>query len=405
MITNDMTSKQMLDQLMRDHYDGAMEAAKNGAMVCWSTSIAPQELLEVFDNLVVVYPENQCAAIGARRDALGFIQKAEDKGYSADICSYARVNMGYCDIKESIAENIPMPDFLFCCNNICNTVIKWYENLSKELNIPMVMIDVPYSPDMDQSQERIEYVADQFKAAISELEVITGQKFDEKKFEEIMKISNITAKWWGQGVDYTEHIPSPINGFDLFNYMAMAVCMRGKPEGQIMFKKWCEESEAKIAAGKGPWKDQEEKFRVLWDGIACWTHLSFTYKTLKKLGINICASTYPDGWIIKYDIGDFEGMARAYNDKFTDRPLEYKVKKLVDMIEKYHLDGAILHSNRSCKLMDFTIYEVQRRVEEITGKPVVIFDGDQTDPRVFSEAQFETRMQAFAEMMEKNKAK
>ena len=35
----------------------------------------------------------------------------------------------------------------------------------------------------------------------------------------------------------------------------------------------------------------------------------------------------------------------------------------------------------------------------------MIFDGDQTDPRLFSEAQYETRIQALAEMMEENKAK
>ena len=35
----------------------------------------------------------------------------------------------------------------------------------------------------------------------------------------------------------------------------------------------------------------------------------------------------------------------------------------------------------------------------------VMFDGDQTDPRLFSEAQYETRIQALAEMMEANQQK
>ena len=42
---------------------------------------------------------------------------------------------------------------------------------------------------------------------------------------------------------------------------------------------------------------------------------------------------------------------------------------------------------------------------EECGVPSVIFDGDQTDPRLFSEAQYETRIQALAEMMAENKAK
>ncbi len=44
-----------------------------------------------------------------------------------------------------------MPDFLLCCNNICNCMIKWYENLSIELNIPMIMIDIPFYPDYEVS--------------------------------------------------------------------------------------------------------------------------------------------------------------------------------------------------------------------------------------------------------------
>jgi benzoyl-CoA reductase/2-hydroxyglutaryl-CoA dehydratase subunit BcrC/BadD/HgdB len=53
--------------------------------------------------------------------------------------------------------------------------------------------------------------------------------------------------------------------------------------------------------------------------------------------------------------------------------------------------------------MDFRQYEIQRRVEAATGIPSVVFDGDQTDPRAFSEAQYETRIQALVEMMEENK--
>ncbi|NLB89160.1 MAG: 2-hydroxyacyl-CoA dehydratase, partial [Syntrophomonadaceae bacterium] len=35
--------------------------------------------------------------------------------------------------------------------------------------------------------------------------------------------------------------------------------------------------------------------------------------------------------------------------------------------------------------------------------PVVIVDGDQDDPRAFSEAQFETRVQALFEMIEQKR--
>ena len=54
--------------------------------------------------------------------------------------------------------------------------------------------------------------------------------------------------------------------------------------------------------------------------------------------------------------------------------------------------------------MDLRQLEIQRNVGQRAGIPSIIFDGDQTDPRSFSEAQFETRIQALVEIMEQRKA-
>lgn len=61
-----MTSKEMLNQLLDQHYQNAIEAKQQGKLVAWATSISPQELLETMD-IAVVYPENHAAAIGARK--------------------------------------------------------------------------------------------------------------------------------------------------------------------------------------------------------------------------------------------------------------------------------------------------------------------------------------------------
>ena len=45
-----------------------------------------------------------------------------------------------------------------------------------------------------------------------------------------------------------------------------------------------------------------------------------------------------------------------------------------------------------------------RQVGEICNIPVVSFDGDQADPRNFSEAQYITRVQGLQELMDENKA-
>ena len=217
------------------------------------------------------------------------------------------------EIMESEAANIPKPDLIFCCNNICNTVLKWYENIAKELEIPMIVFDLPFNHEYEINDQNVRYIKMQLIEAIDQLEQITGRKFDYDRFKEVMDISVETSVWWKKAAMQAQNLPSPLNGFDLFNYMAIIVCARGTKEGRDLFKLWYEELKAKAEAGIGPWKNGEEEYRVMWDGIACWPHLSDTYKTLKKYGINMVTSTYPDSWYIVYESNDLDGMARAYS--------------------------------------------------------------------------------------------
>ena len=48
--------------------------------------------------------------------------------------------------------------------------------------------------------------------------------------------------------------------------------------------------------------------------------------------------------------------------------------------------------------------EIERRIRHELKIPTVTFDGDQADPRVFSEAQHVTRVEALTEIMAANKA-
>jgi len=400
-MTKILSSKQRLNQLLAEHYQEAQDAKEAGRPVAWATSIFPQEILEAM-GFAIVYPENHAAAIGARKDAPQFLKKAESDGYSIDNCSYARINLAYAELLHSDAANIPVPDLICCCSNICLTTIKWYENLAKHFNCPMIIIDTPSGMTDDISEERVRYIRGQLEEAIVQLEEIAGKKFDYDKFKDVMRISNETATWWLKATDLLKHKPSPAMGFDMFNYMAPIVCFRGIESGRLLFKQWYEELEKRIENGQGPWDDQEEKFRVLWDGIPCWPYLSSTYKVLKKNGINMVTSTYPESWSLLYDVGDLDGMARAYGSLLVQRSMDHGVRRLCRLASEFNVDGAIFHSNRSCKGMDFKQFEIARQLKLQYGVPSVFFDGDQTDPSAFSIAQYETRVQALLEMMASN---
>lgn len=396
-----MSSKQYLAELTAKHYQDAIEGKKRGELVAWSASIAPQEFCETM-GIHVLYPENHAAAIGAKGGALPLIDYAESRGYSVDICSYARINLAYKDLQECCFENIPLPDLVIVCNNICNTLLKWYENLARELNIPLICIDVPYNIEYEVSQERVDYIKGQFKEAIRQLEEICGKPFDYDRFQVVMENSSRAAKAWNRAMKYAEYAPSPLNGFNIFNYMAMMVCMRGREESVKLYDLIAEELKEMAENGKSQFP-VEEKYRIMWEGIACWPYLSHNFKTFKEYGINMVGSTYPEAWTLLYEAGDFDGMARAYASVMNNCNLKRSIDLRVRIIKDCKCDGAVYHLNRSCKLMDFMQYQLAQEVYKQTGVPYVMFDGDQTDPRNYAKAQFETRIQALVEMMENNK--
>lgn len=65
------------------------------------------------------------------------------------------------------------------------------------------------------------------------------------------------------------HKPSPMNGFDLYNYMALAVCARGKKETTEAYKLLYKELSEAIEAGTSSFRG-EEKYRIMMEGIPCW---------------------------------------------------------------------------------------------------------------------------------------
>ncbi|MBM7871502.1 benzoyl-CoA reductase/2-hydroxyglutaryl-CoA dehydratase subunit BcrC/BadD/HgdB [Clostridium pascui] len=393
---------EVINGILAKSYADAWKAREEGKPVGWATSVFPQELVEAF-GLDVLYPENQAAGVAAKKESLSLCEAAESIGYSIDLCAYARTNFGLLEKGGSENLNMPKPDFICCCNNICNQVIKWYENIAKELDIPLIMIDTTFNNEDQVTESRIKYLRAQFEEAIKQLEKISGRKFDPKKLEEVMKISAENGRLWKYSMSLPSGaFPSPMNGFDLFTYMAVIVCYRGKKETTEAFKLLISELEENIKNKQTSFRG-EEKYRIMMEGIPCWPYIGYKMRTLSSYGVNMTGSVYPHAWALQYEANDLDGMARAYSSMFNNVNLDAMSKYRIDSLIDGNCDGAFYHMNRSCKLMSFIQYEMERKVFEETGIPYAGFDGDQADPRSFSKAQFETRLQALVEVMEERK--
>ena len=393
------SAKYKLNEIVVKHYKEVQEAKDKGEKIGWCASNFPQEIFQTL-GIKVCYPENQAAAIAARGAGEKMCEIAESEGYSNDICAYARISLAYTKVKDAPEQNMPQPDFLLCCNNICNCMIKWYENIAKVLNIPLILIDIPFNPNYEVSDAQIAYIKGQFMDAINQLEEITGKKWDDEKFREIMAISNRTSRAWLEATSYTKYHPSPLNGFDLLNHMAVAVCARGTVEAAEAFETLTDEYKKSVQEGTSTFR-AEERHRIMFEGIACWPHLRVTATGLKSRGINMVATIYADAFGFIYD--DLDGLIRAYCNVPNAMNLERARDVRNSIVKKTDTEGLLVHTNRSCKLWSGFMYEMSRQIGEMCDIPVTSFDGDQADPRNFSEAQYETRVQGLLEIMESNK--
>ena len=79
------------------------------------------------------------------------------------------------------------------------------------------------------------------------------------------------------------------------------------------------------------------------------------------------------------------------------------INKRKEMVLKacrdYAIDGVIFHRNKSCLPITLGQMEIKQALEEELGIPSVIIDADHMDERNFSLAQFQTRVDAFMEML------
>jgi benzoyl-CoA reductase/2-hydroxyglutaryl-CoA dehydratase subunit BcrC/BadD/HgdB len=92
-------------------------------------------------------------------------------------------------------------------------------------------------------------------------------------------------------------------------------------------------------------------------------------------------------------------MAADYIGGYINHGLDFREKELLAMVRDYHLDGLVMHSNRSCRAYSFGQYELARSLEEKHGIPTLMLEADQSDTRSWSDEQVSTRIEAFMEVV------
>jgi benzoyl-CoA reductase/2-hydroxyglutaryl-CoA dehydratase subunit BcrC/BadD/HgdB len=266
--------------------------------------------------------------------------------------------------------------------------------------VPLFILDTPFN-HTEYTREAHAYVRAQLDEYIAFLETHCRKRFDHDRLVEVGRLSMAGQRLWQQVLDTAVHRPAPMSAFDAFFHLALIVTLRGTQTVVDYYAGLLDEMKTRVAAGIAAVPG--EKYRLLWDNLPVWYRTRWLSDKFAAHHACLVADTYTSSWCgtLKYlDENDFLGsLAQGYARVYINIGTDQMAGMVVDMVDKYDVDGLVIHSNRSCKPYSLGQYDIQRIVQKIRGIPALVIEADMCDARNFSESQIETRIDAFMEIL------
>jgi benzoyl-CoA reductase/2-hydroxyglutaryl-CoA dehydratase subunit BcrC/BadD/HgdB len=333
-------------------------------------------------------------------------------GFEQHLCTYARNDLG-CILSgedhKSPVGGLARPDLIVTCNNSCNTIQKWWENVSRYLKVPMVLIDTPFLGRGINRKEVFKYIESQLLDLVSYMEEKRGKKFDWDRLDELVEKSEKSCRLYQKFISLNRTIPAPVSVFDQWAHNFPNLALRFTDKAKSHFELLIGEIEKRIANNISAFS--QEKYRVYFDGACPWYGLRSLSTKMSELGIVPVSSYYSELFTfsaIPNSIANGDKPLTTMVKIAGDFPIlnawqGFRIKMAREKIREFSLDGVILGIALSCKPLSSHMPYEQDVLTKEWGVPVVRIEGDLCDHKFYSEEETYIRLGTFAEILESNK--
>jgi benzoyl-CoA reductase subunit B len=404
--------------MLAGYFDELSRAKEDGKKVVYT--FVPgnlTELIRAFD-LIPVYPEINALQNGMRKRSDEYIAEAERAGFSEDVCTYVKCDVGMM-LKGNVGPTgkpLPPPDLLLLSYTGCFVFMKWFENLSALYDCPAAMLHIPYQADGKITPDMKDYVVRQIRESlVPALEKVSGKKLDEDKLRELLERSAMAEDGLVQALESARHKPSPIDAyFGAVYYVGpMFTAFRGTEAAVKYYESLNREIAERIAAGEGPITPDgpmgKQRYRLVVEGPPNWTHFRDFWKLFHDQGAVVVASSYTKVGGL-YDRGfrhdatrPFETLAEYCMGCYTNLSLPARTDLLAHYVESYDADGFLIHSVKSCNSFSAGQLLILREIEKRTGRPGGFLESDLVDSRYFSAANLKNRLESYLQMIDQKR--
>jgi len=405
---NRLETTKAIGPLVDAHWDGLREAKKQGKKVAWS--MGPLFPFAYAMDMPCHFHAGYASYCGGRKGVPPLLEAAEADGQIVDTCSYHRLHMGVIlaiekqlPIKEEVM--LPKPDLVLSAR-LCTEHSHQSDSIYRHIKVPVIAMDMipPHKPEDLKILEN--YVKRQcYEVVIPQIEEFCGRKFNYDRLSEMLATLKEAALVRNECWKFFERIPSPWTLWDWGVSIAPVFYLMGQPGTVEYYEKLKAELQQRADQGISA-ISPEEKFRVYWDGWLPWSFLGTISRKLLSFGANPIVGKYPWEFFPHPEYIDPERPVDTLCEQWythmmsTRSSPEFGLEFISECVDKYSLDGLIMYAARTCRLWNLGEQDIIDEIERRHGIPGVVLEADMLDPKFFSEAQIDMRLQALFEMIE-----
>ena len=369
--------KYLAQVCMKAHID----SLKNVEKAALISIFLPCEILQSF-GITPFFAEGFSGYITGAYAEKGFIEAAEAAGIAETYCSYHKTIMG-----AAFSGVLPKPKFIINTSIACDANNLTFRALSEYFDVPQFYIDIP----PEQSEESVEYVADQLRDMVKFIEEQTGKTLDESRLKAAVSRTAQSLKNMDESFRLKKNVCS-LNDITSEMYEVFMTHPLLGTEEMLKYSGMLVDDLKKAPHKKG--------IRLLWMHTIPYfqeplrERLNFN----EKCQIIACDMNFEN--IVETDPEKpYESMARRIVMSRFNGSSDNRINKAIEMSKLMDIDGVIYFCHWGCKQTMGAAVNAKKALEK-AGFPTLILNGDGADRSNTSDGQVLTRLDAFIEMLE-----
>ncbi|WP_410506263.1 2-hydroxyacyl-CoA dehydratase subunit D [Haloimpatiens sp. FM7315] len=314
-----------------------------------------------------------------------FIDASENSGISETLCSYHKAFIG--SIETGV---LPKPKFAITSSTLCDANINTFRYASSKYQIPLYIIDIPYSYNKDSEL----YVVEQLKELIDMLENTLHKKLDYNNLRQILLNENQSKCLFKKYLKESKYkyFPSSLT-IEMYKLFASHVSI-GRPETLRFYEllaKDIKNSKASKATGK----------RFLWIHTLPFynKHLTKYFNFNEDYQLLSCDLNFD--YMENLDLDHpLNALAKKMILNNFNGSYERKIEEILKLYKETNADAVINFCQWGCKQSNSGVSMLNKELSR-RNIPFISIDGDGIDRRKSSCGQVKTRVEAFLEILNK----